>query len=103
MPPVMLKLRRSFVVVPPRSKVTAPAPEMEATLNENACGEPKCGLPSRLNRMRSMALASVAVPTVDRGSAPIRCWSTRMAVVSPSSTSTSGRAGVGMKPCTKAL
>jgi len=48
-------------------------------------------------------LASVAVPTVERASAPIRCWSTMMAVVSPSSTSTSGRASVGMKPCTKAL
>src|ERR1700683_2914836 len=62
-----------------------------------------CGFPRRLNRMRSIALASVAVPTVDRGSAPIRCWSTRIAVVSPSSTSTSGRASVGMNPCTKAL
>jgi hypothetical protein len=48
-------------------------------------------------------LASVAVPTVERGSAPIRSWSTMIAVVSPSSTSTSGRARVGMKPCTKAL
>jgi hypothetical protein len=48
-------------------------------------------------------LASVAVPTVDRGFAPIRSWSTMIAVVSPSSTSTSGRASVGMKPCTKAL
>ena len=83
--------------------VTAPAPEMDATLNENAWGEPMCGLPSRLKRMRSMALASVAVPTVDRGSEPIRCWSTMIAVVSPSSTSTSGRASVGMNPCTKAL
>ncbi len=53
--------------------------------------------------MRSIALASVAVPTVERGSVPIRCWSTVIAVVSPSSTSTSGRASVGMKPCTKAL
>src|SRR6478672_8517878 len=53
--------------------------------------------------MRSIALASVAVPTVERGSAPIRCWSTMIAVVSPSRTSTSGRARVGMKPCTKAL
>ncbi|HWX87023.1 MAG TPA: hypothetical protein VNX67_02500 [Solirubrobacteraceae bacterium] len=35
--------------------------------------------------------------------APIRTWSTTIAVVSPSSTSTSGRATVGMKPCTKAL
>jgi len=40
MPPVMLKLRRSFVVVPPRWTVTAPAPEREATLYENAWGEP---------------------------------------------------------------
>ena len=66
-------------------------------------GEPTCGFPSRLNRMRSIALASVAVPTVERGLVPIRSWSTMIAVVSPSSTSTSGRASVGMKPCTKAL
>ena len=80
-----------------------PLARTEATLKENALGEPMCGLPSRLNRMRSIALASVAVPTVERGSAPIRSWSTMIAVVSPSSTSTSGRASVGMKPCTKAL
>jgi hypothetical protein len=53
--------------------------------------------------MRSIALASVAVPTVERGLAPMRSWSTRIAVVSPSSTSTSGRAIVGMKPWTKVL
>ena len=103
MPPVTLKLRRSLTVFPARSNLTAPAPLIEATLNENACGEPMCGCPSRLNRMRSIALASVTVPTVDRGSDPIRCWSTVIAVVRPSSTSTSGRARVGMKPCTKAL
>ncbi len=62
-----------------------------------------CGSPSRLKRMRSIALASVAVPTVERGSAPMRCWSTMIAVVSPSSTSASGRARFGMKPWTKAL
>ena len=50
-----------------------------------------------------MALASVAVPTVERGLAPIRSWSTMIAVVSPSRRSTSGRARFGMKPCTKAL
>jgi hypothetical protein len=61
------------------------------------------GFPSRLNTMRNMALASVAVPTVERGSAPIRSWPTMIAVVSPSRTSTSGRANVGMKPCTNAL
>jgi hypothetical protein len=99
----MLKVRLSFTVRPPRSKVTAPPPLIEATLNENAWGEPMWGFPSRLKRMRSMALASVAVPTVERALAPIRSWSTMMAVVSPSSTSTSGRASVGMKPCTKAL
>ena len=43
------------------------------------------------------------VPTVDLGSPPMRCWSTMMAVVNPSRTSTSGRSNVGMKPCTKAL
>jgi len=71
-PPVMRKLRRSFTVRPPRSTVTAPAPLIEATLKENAWGEPMCGCPSRLKRMRSIALASVAVPTVDRASPPIR-------------------------------
>ena len=81
----------------------APLARTEGTLKENALGGPMCGCPSRLKRMRSIALASVAVPTVERGSAPIRSWSTRIAVVSPSSTSTSGRASVGMKPCTKAL
>lgn len=103
MPPTMLKLRRSFTVCPPRSMVTAPAPLIEATLKENALGEPMCGVPSLLNRIRSIALVSVTVPTVERGSPPRRCWSTVMAVVSPSRTSTSGRASVGMKPCTKAL
>jgi len=39
---------------------------IEATLNENAWGEPNCGCPSRLKRIRSIALASVAVPTVER-------------------------------------
>ena len=73
------------------------------TLKENAVGGPMCGCPSRLKRMRSIALASVAVPTVERGLAPIRSWSTMIAVVSPSSRSTSGRARVGMKPCTNAL
>ena len=43
MPPVMLKLARSFTVCPPRSMVTAPAPLIEATLKENAWGEPMCG------------------------------------------------------------
>ena len=62
-----------------------------------------CGSPSRLNRRRSIALTSVAVPTVERGSAPIRSWSTMIAVVNPSSTSTSGRGMDGMKPWTNAL
>src|SRR5690606_8119180 len=55
MPPVMLKLRRSFTFCPPRSNVTAPAPLIEATLKENACGEPICGCPRRLKRIRSSA------------------------------------------------
>ena len=83
--------------------VISPLALTEGTLKENALGEPMCGSPSRLKRMRSIALASVAVPTVERTSPPIRCWSTLIAVVSPSRTSTSGRASLGMKPCTKAL
>ena len=66
-------------------------------------GGPTCGVPNRLNRIRSIALASVAVPTVERGLDPIRSWSTMIAVVRPSRRSTSGRARLGMKPCTKAL
>ncbi len=73
------------------------------TLNAKAVGGPMCGVPMRLKRMRSMALASVAVPTVERGLAPIRSWSTMIAVVRPSRRSTSGRASDGMKPWTKAL
>ncbi len=72
-------------------------------MKEYALGGPMCGCPSRLKRMRSIALASVAVPTVERGSPPIRCWSTLITVVSPSSTSASGRAVAGMKPCTNEL
>ncbi len=100
MPPVRLKFTRSDF---PSPFFIIPLASTEATLKENACGEPICGLPSRLKRIRSIALASVTVPTVERGSEPIRSWSTMIAVVSPSSTSTSGRASVGMKPCTKAL
>ncbi|GAC1450815.1 MAG: hypothetical protein PVSMB10_05290 [Pseudarthrobacter sp.] len=66
-------------------------------------GGPTCGVPSRLKRIRSMAFASVAVPTVERGFAPMRSWSTMIAVVNPSRRSTSGRARLGMNPWTKAL
>jgi hypothetical protein len=72
-------------------------------LNEKALDEPICGLPRRLHSTRSIALASVTVPTVERGLPPSRSWSTMIAVVSPESASTSGRASVGMKPCTNAL
>ena len=50
-----------------------PTPVTDGTLKAKALGEPTCGWPSRLKRIRSMALASVAVPTVDRGSEPMRC------------------------------
>src|SRR4029079_15857688 len=104
MPPVNSKLRLSLTGLPtPRWMTTAPAPLTDGMLNENACGEPTCGLPRRLNRMRSIALASVAVPTVERTFAPIRSWSTMIAVVRPSRTSTSGRARAGMKFCTNVL
>ena len=102
MPPVRVKDCRT-VLLAPRSTVIAPLARTEGTLKEKALDEPICGCPSRLKRMRSIALASVAVPTVERALAPIRSWSTMIAVVRPSSTSTSGRDSVGMKPCTKLL
>ena len=102
-PPVMLKLRRSLTVLPAFSMVTAPAPLIEATLKENAWDDPRCGSPRRLKTIRSMALASVTVPTVERGLAPSRSWSTTIAVVSPSSRSTSGRFSEGMNPWTNVL
>ncbi len=40
MPPVMLKVRFSFTVLPPRSTVTALTPLIEATLKENALAGP---------------------------------------------------------------
>jgi hypothetical protein len=102
MPPRRLKVARSILRLP-RWTVIAPVPFTVGTLNEYALGGPIWGCPSRLKRMRSIAFASVAVPTVERASVPIRSWSTMIAVVRPSSTSTSGRASVGMKPWTKAL
>ncbi len=102
MPPVTVKTR--FSVLPaPLSTVIEPVARTDGTLKEKALDEPMCGLPRRLKSTRSIALASVAVPTVERALAPIRSWSTMIAVVSPSRTSTSGRASVGMKPCTNAL
>jgi hypothetical protein len=104
MPPRRVKVAFLVWVLPaPRSTVIAPLARTEGTLKANALGEPMCGCPSLLKRMRNIASASVAVPTVERASAPIRCWSTMIAVVRPSRTSTSGRATVDMKPCTKAL
>lgn len=61
------------------------------------------GVARRLYSRRSRAFASVTVPTVERTFAPMRSWSTMIAVVRPSRWSTSGRASVGMKPCTNAL
>ena len=92
-----------FSTRPPLSVDMTPLARRVGTLKENAVCGPTYGFPRRLNRIRSIALASVTVPTVERGFAPIRSWSTMIAVVRPSSRSTSGRASVGMKPCTNAL
>jgi hypothetical protein len=100
MPPVRVNVTRSRL---PSPMAIDPLADTDGTLKANAPGGPMCGSPRRLNRIRSNAFASVAVPTVERASAPTRSWSTTIAVVSPSSTSTSGRACLGMKPCTKAL
>ena len=91
-PPVISNERRSFLPLSlPTCTVTAPAPETEGTLKENACGEPTCGVPRRLNSRRSIACTSVAVPTVDREFDPMRSWSTMIAGLTFSSASTSGR------------
>jgi hypothetical protein len=103
MPPVTSKLRFSVFFPAAFSIEMAPTPRADAMLKENALDEPMCGLPRRLNNTRSIALASVAVPTVERELAPMRSWSTMIAVVSPSSTSTSGRPIVGMNPCKNVL
>src|SRR5699024_9697794 len=102
MPPLTEKDLRSICLPSPLSMVTAPFPLRVATLKEYAFVDPRFGSARRAKRVRSFALMSETVPTVDRGLAPIRSWSTRMAVVSPSRTSTSGRAIAGMKPWTKA-
>ena len=103
-PPSRVNVARSVFVLPaPRSTVIAPLARTDGTLNEYALGGPMCGFPSRLKRIRSIAFVSVAVPTVERGFEPIRSWSTMIAVVRPSRTSTSGRDSVGMNPCTNAL
>src|SRR3954471_5029251 len=54
----------------PVSDVIDPLAVRLGTLNEKAVGGPMLGCPSLLNRIRNNALASVAVPTVERGLAP---------------------------------
>ena len=91
------------MVLSPRWTVIAPEPDTLGTLKEYAPGPPMCGSASLENRVRRWAPASVMVPTVERTLAPIRSWSTMIAVVRPSRESTSGLARVGMNPCTKLL
>ena len=71
MPPARVKV--TFSALPaPFSTVIEPAARTDGMLKEKALDEPMCGLPRRLNSTRSIALASVAVPTVEREFAPIR-------------------------------
>jgi hypothetical protein len=72
-------------------------------LNENAFDEPMCGLPRRLHNTRSIAFASVAVPDRRAGVRAHALLVDDDRGGQPLSTSTSGRASDGMKPCTKAL
>ena len=64
--------------------------------------KPHIGSPKAYSFNTPSVRAAGAI-TVEREFEPIRSWSTMIAVVNPSSTSTSGRASVGMKPCKKAL
>ena len=70
MPPVTVKARFSVFLPSPFSTVIDPTARTDGTLKEKALDEPMCGLPRRLNSTRSIALASVAVPTVERELAP---------------------------------
>ena len=100
-PPVISNDRRSWTLFPFFSRVIAPAPETEGMLNEKAWGDPTWGCPRRLNSIRSIAWASVAVPTVDRAFAPMRSWSTMIAGLTFSRPSTSGRFSCAMNCWTK--
>ena len=103
-PPVMLKLRRSFMVCPPRSMVTAPAPLIEATLNENACGRADVRLPEPAEQDaqhrvgigggadgRARVGAHPLLVDDDRGGQPVE------------HVDVGAGESVGMKPCTNAL
>lgn len=72
MPPSIVKSARSRFAPPVRSTRIAPDAFTEGVLNEYALGGPICGSPSRLNSTRSIAFASLAVPTVERMLAPSR-------------------------------
>ncbi len=72
MPPARLNTTFSALAVAFFSTVTDPTALIEGTLKEKAFDDPICGLPSRLHSTRSIAFASVAVPTVERALAPIR-------------------------------
>ena len=71
MPPVIVNERFS-VLPPPFAILIWPTPLTDGTLNAKALGEPTYGLPTRLHNTRRSALASVAVPTVERELAPMR-------------------------------
>jgi hypothetical protein len=68
----MVNVRFSVFFPSPLSIEICPTPLADATLKEKALDEPIYGLPSRLHNTRSIALASVAVPTVERLLAPMR-------------------------------
>src|SRR5262245_5512740 len=71
MPPARVNTRFSVFLRAPFSIEIEPAPRTDGVLKENALGGPTYGLPSRMKTIRNNALASVAVPTVERALAPI--------------------------------
>src|SRR5688572_19262622 len=97
MPPV-IAISRCSVAPSPFSSVISPLIEPAGMLKLNALAGPILGSPRRLKMTRSIAWASVTVPTVERALAPMRSWSTMIAGVRFSRDSTSGRGGVAMKP-----
>src|SRR5437868_2148640 len=93
--------RRSMSVTRPRPSQRGHMPS--GPLKLKALEVPTCGVPRRLKMMRSIVYASVAVPTVERELAPIRSWSTTMAALRLRSSSTSGRASLGISDCSNAV
>jgi len=83
--------------------VSVELPKRRLTVFTGVSGSGKSSLVFGTIAAESQRMINETYSAFLQGFMPIRSWSTMIAVVRPSSTSTSGRARVGMKPCRKAL